>query len=45
MDIKYKNETKFLGLYLTEDVKWDEHIKHVCNKNYYVIHSLKKLQV
>jgi len=43
MDIKYKNETKFLGLYLTEDVKWDVHIKHVCNilnKKYYVIHSL-----
>jgi hypothetical protein len=31
MDIKYKNETKFLGLYLTEDVKWDVHIKYVCN--------------
>jgi hypothetical protein len=45
MDIKYKNETKFLGLYLTEDVKWDVHIKHVCsilkNKNYYAIQSLK----
>jgi len=23
MDIKYKNETKFLGLYLAEDVKLD----------------------
>jgi hypothetical protein len=31
MDIKYKNETKFLGLYLTEDVKWDMHINYVCN--------------
>jgi hypothetical protein len=44
MDIKYKNETKFLGLYLTQDVKWDMHIKHVCtmlNENYYVIQSLK----
>ena len=44
MDIRYKNETKFLGLYLTEDVKWDVHIKHVnniLNKNYYVIQSLK----
>jgi hypothetical protein len=44
MDIKYKNETKFLGLYLTEDVNWDVHINHVCNilnKNYYVIQSLK----
>jgi hypothetical protein len=29
MDIKYKNETKFVGLYLTEDVKWDVHIKRV----------------
>ena len=42
MDIRYKNETKFLWLYLSEDVKWDVHIKHVnniLNKNYYVIHS------
>jgi len=46
MDIKYKNETKFLDLYLTEDVKWDVHIKHACNilnKNYCVIHSLKNV--
>jgi hypothetical protein len=31
MDMKYKKETKFLVLYLTEDVKWDVHINHVCN--------------
>jgi hypothetical protein len=31
MDIKSKNETKFLGLYLTDDVKRDVHITHVCN--------------
>ena len=46
MDIEYKNETKFLGLYLTEDVKWDVHIKHLCHilkKNYYVIQSLKTI--
>jgi hypothetical protein len=44
MDITYKDETKFLGLYLTEDVEWDVHIKHVSNtlsKNYCVIQSLK----
>jgi hypothetical protein len=44
MDIKYKNDTKFLGLYLTEDVKWDVHMKHVSdilNRSYYVIQSLK----
>ena len=29
MDIKYKNDTKFLGLYFTEEVKWDVHIKHM----------------
>ena len=46
MDSKYENEKKILVLYLTEDVKWDVHIKHVCNiinKNYYVIHSLKNV--
>ena len=46
MAIKYRNETKFLGLYLTEDVKWEVHIKHVCNmlnKNYYIIQSLKSV--
>jgi hypothetical protein len=31
MDIRYENETKFLGLYLTKDVKWDVHIKHASN--------------
>jgi hypothetical protein len=44
MDIKYKNETKFLGYYLTEDVKWDVNINYVCNilnKSYYLIQSLK----
>jgi hypothetical protein len=48
MEIKYKNDTNFLGLYLTEDVKWDVHIKHVSdilNKSCYVIQSLKQLPV
>jgi hypothetical protein len=31
LDIKYKSETKFLGLHLTEDIRWDAHITHVCN--------------
>jgi hypothetical protein len=46
MIIKYKNKTKFLGLHLTEDVKWDVHVKYVCNilhRNYYTIHSLKNV--
>ena len=44
MTIKYKNETRFLGIHLTEDVKWEVHVKYVCNilnKNYYIIHVLK----
>jgi hypothetical protein len=46
MIIKYKSETKFLGLQLAEGVKWEVHIKYVCNilnKNYYIIHSLKNV--
>jgi hypothetical protein len=44
--IKYKNETKFLGIHLTEDVKWDVYVKYDCNilnKYYYTIHSLKNV--
>jgi len=46
MIIKYKSETKFLGLHLAEDVKWNVHVKYVCsilNKNYHIIHSLKNV--
>jgi len=46
MIIKHKSETKFLGLHLAEDVKWNMHVKYVCNilnKNYYIIHSLKNV--
>ena len=46
MITKYKSETKFVGLHLAEDVKWEVYIKYVCNtlnKNYYIIHSLKNV--
>ena len=33
MDIKYKYETKFLGLHVTEDIKWDFYVV----LNFYVI--------
>jgi hypothetical protein len=26
-DIQYKMETKFLGIYVNENVKWNSHIK------------------
>ncbi len=44
MDIGYRKEAKFWGLYLTEDIKWDVHIQHLSstlNENYYVLQSLK----
>jgi hypothetical protein len=43
MDIKYKYETKFLGLHLTEDIKWDVHIKNLISKlsrSYYVMQKV-----
>ena len=46
MLIKYTYETRFLGIHLTEDVKWDVHVNHVCdtlNKSFYLIHSLKNV--
>jgi len=44
MDIKYKYETKFLDLHLTEDIKRNVHIKRLSsklNRSYYVVWSLK----
>ena len=44
MDTGCKIETKFLGLYLIEDIKWDVHIQHlsnILNENYFVLQSLK----
>ena len=44
MDIKYKYETKFLGLHPTEDIKWDVYIKHLSsklNRSYYVMQPIK----
>jgi hypothetical protein len=48
MDISYKGKTKFLGLYLTDDIKWKVHIEHlskILNRNYYVIKSLKDITI
>lgn len=32
VDIKYKHETKFLGLHLPENMNWDVHIKNVSSE-------------
>jgi len=43
IDSKCKYKTKFLGLHLTGDIKWDVHIKHThcqLNRSYYVMQSL-----
>jgi hypothetical protein len=43
-DIPYNTETKFLGIYINENMKWNDHIKHLSSKlntSYYMISSLK----
>ena len=43
IDIKCKQETKFLGLFLTDDMKWGVHIKYTSsklNRSYCVMQSL-----
>jgi hypothetical protein len=44
-DIPYNTETKFLGVYINENMKWNSHIKYLSsglNTSYYMISSLKK---
>jgi hypothetical protein len=43
-DVNYSSETKFLGLHLTECLKWEAHIRYLSmklNKSIYVLQSLK----
>ena len=45
-DIPYNAETKFLGIYINENMKWNDHIKHLSSKlntSYYMISSLKNV--
>jgi len=45
-DISYDTETKFLGIYINENMKWNNHIKHLSSKlntSYYMISSLKNV--
>jgi hypothetical protein len=45
-DIPYNTETKFLGIYINENMKWNNHIKHLTSKlntSYYIISSLKNV--
>jgi hypothetical protein len=43
-DIQYNTETKFLGIYINENMKWNNHVKLLSSKlntSYYMISSLK----
>ena len=43
-DIPYKAETKFLGVYITENMKWISHIKYLgskLNTSYYMLSALQ----
>ena len=45
-DIPYKTETKFLGIHINENMKWNNHIKYLSSKlntSYYMISSLKNV--
>jgi len=45
-DIPYNTETKFLGIYINENVKWSNHIQYLSSKLntcYYTISSLKNV--
>jgi hypothetical protein len=45
-DIPYNAETKFMGVHIDENMKWDNHIKYLSSKlniNYYMISSLKSV--
>jgi len=45
-DILYNTETKFLGIYVSENMKWNNHIKYLSSKlnmSYYMISSLKNV--
>jgi hypothetical protein len=43
-EVSYNTETKFLGLYMNENMKWTTHIRYLCsklNKSFYIISSLR----
>jgi hypothetical protein len=43
-EITYMSEVKFLGMYITENLGWQAHIRSLCHslsKTYYMIKSLK----
>jgi hypothetical protein len=45
-DITYNTETKFLGIHINENMKWNNHIKYVSSKlntSYYMVSSLKNV--
>ena len=47
-DIQYNMETKFLGVYINENMKWNSHIKYLSSKlstSYYMINSLRGVNI
>jgi hypothetical protein len=43
-DISYNTESKFLGVYINENMKWNSHIKYLSSElhtSYYIINFLK----
>jgi hypothetical protein len=45
VNIPYKSDVTFLGIQITENLRWDTHIKSICpnlNKAYFIIKTLKE---
>ena len=45
-NVPYNIETKFLGIYINENMKWNSHIKYLSSKlstSYHMINSLKNV--
>jgi hypothetical protein len=46
LEIPYKSDVKFLGIQITEKLRWNTHIKSICpnlNKAYFIIKTLKEI--
>ena len=42
--IPFQRHVKNLGLHMTEDLSWNDHVKHICQKTYASLHSLNRLK-
>ena len=39
----FAKQTKYLGLWVRNDLSWDDHILELCRKTYYYFHMFRRL--